>query len=64
MTADNNTVKHLYWALHQECNQIPMAVIQRPISSMQRCCIGVCVMKEDIPDTELQCHFCVQNVAC
>ena len=29
-------------ALHTKCNQIPMVVTQRLISSMMRCCVGAC----------------------
>ena len=29
-------------ALHKKCNQIPMVVAQRLISSMMRRCVGAC----------------------
>ena len=29
-------------ALHKKCNQIPMVVAQRLISSMMKCCVGAC----------------------
>ena len=29
-------------SLHQKCNQIPMVVDQRLISSMMRRCVGAC----------------------
>ena len=31
-------------ALHKKCNQNSMAVAQRLISSMMRCCVDVCVV--------------------
>ena len=32
-------------ALHKQCNQIPMAVAQKLISSMMRRCVGACGVK-------------------
>ena len=32
-------------ALHKKCNQIPMVVAQRLISSMMRRCVGACGVK-------------------
>ena len=43
---DVNSVMDLECALHQEWNRIPMAVIQRLISSMRRCCVTVCAMNK------------------
>lgn len=39
-----NNVMDLERALHQEWNRIPMAVIQRLISSMRRRCVDVCAV--------------------
>ena len=40
-------------ALHMKCNQIPMVVAQRLISSMMRRSVGACEgLTEVIPDTE------------
>ena len=39
---DVNNFIDLELALHKKCNQIPMVVAQRLISSMMRRCVGAC----------------------
>ena len=39
---DVNNFMDLERALHKKCNQIPMAVAQRLISSIMRRCVGAC----------------------
>ena len=42
---DVNNVMDIERALHKKCNQIPMVVAQRLISSMMRRCVGACGVK-------------------
>ena len=39
---DANNFMNIERALHKKCNQIPMVVAQRLISSMMRRCVGAC----------------------
>ena len=39
---DINNFMDIERALHKKCNQSPMVVALRLISSMMRCCVAVC----------------------
>ena len=50
---DVNKLMDIECALHKKCNQSPMVVAQRLISSMMRRCVGACGgLTKVIPDTE------------